>query len=159
MAERRERTAAEFRRQQTETQARLDGLEQQVVEARAAAQREQEAAEAEARRVVTDAEERAAAVIQEARATADRIRAESDRELAAASQRRDSINAQLTNVRQMLATLSGTNAGPTIDPVSAADEPSTEIEAQPVEADRDPSSLEAPPEDAPEDREEDSAGG
>jgi hypothetical protein len=39
---------------------------------------------------------------------ADRIRAESDRELAAATQRRDAINAQLTNVRQMLATLSGT---------------------------------------------------
>jgi hypothetical protein len=36
------------------------------------------------------------------------VRAESDRELAAAAQRRDSINAQLTNVRQMLATLSGT---------------------------------------------------
>jgi hypothetical protein len=41
---------------------------------------------------------------------ADRIREESDRELTAATQRRDSINAQLTNVRQMLATL--TSAAP-----------------------------------------------
>ncbi|MDX6241463.1 MAG: hypothetical protein QOG10_6287, partial [Kribbellaceae bacterium] len=32
--------------------------------------------------------------------------------LAAATQRRDSINAQLTNVRQMLATLSGSPAMP-----------------------------------------------
>ena len=87
------------------------------MDARAAAQREQETAEAEVRRVVAEAEERASAVVREARATADRIRAESDRELAAVSQRRDSINAQLTNVRQMLATLSGTNAGPSIDPV------------------------------------------
>ena len=46
----------------------------------------------------------------DAKARADRIRAESERELAAATQRRDSINAQLTNVRQMLSTLSG--AGP-----------------------------------------------
>ncbi|MEO8889588.1 MAG: hypothetical protein ABI301_02055, partial [Jatrophihabitantaceae bacterium] len=46
--------------------------------------------------------------VAEAISRADRIRAESDRELVAASQRRDSINAQLTNVRQMLATLSGT---------------------------------------------------
>ena len=39
--------------------------------------------------------------------TASRVRAASERELAAASQRRDSINAQLANVRQMLATLTG----------------------------------------------------
>ena len=40
------------------------------------------------------------------------MRADSERELAAASQRRDSINAQLSNVRQMLATLTGTAAMP-----------------------------------------------
>ena len=47
-------------------------------------------------------------IVPQAEARAARIRAESERELAAATQRRDSINAQLTNVRQMLATLSGT---------------------------------------------------
>ncbi|PBO23293.1 hypothetical protein CLM85_16800, partial [Streptomyces albidoflavus] len=36
-----------------------------------------------------------------------RIRSESERELAALTNRRDSINAQLTNVREMLATLTG----------------------------------------------------
>jgi len=46
---------------------------------------------------------------------ADRIRSESDRELAAATQRRDAINAQLTNVRQMLATLSGTSGNQVAD--------------------------------------------
>ena len=82
-----------------------------------AAQREQEAAEAEARRIVHEAEERAATLVREARAAADRVRTDSDRELAAATQRRDSINAQLTNVRQMLATLSGSAAGFAVDPL------------------------------------------
>src|SRR5262249_7044675 len=48
----------------------------------------------------------------DAKATAERVRADSERELTAASQRRDSINAQLANVRQMLATLTGTAAMP-----------------------------------------------
>jgi hypothetical protein len=48
-------------------------------------------------------------VISKAQAKAARVRAESERELSAATHRRDSINAQLANVRQMLATLSGTS--------------------------------------------------
>ena len=52
-----------------------------------------------------DAQKEAESLVAQARAHADRIREESDRELVAATQRRDSINAQLTNVRQMLATL------------------------------------------------------
>jgi len=56
---------------------------------------------------------------------ADRIRSESERELSAATQRRNAINAQLTNVRQMLATLSGTT------PAGAADDTSSpEVEQQ-----------------------------
>jgi hypothetical protein len=45
------------------------------------------------------------------------VRHDADRELAAATQRRDSINAQLTNVRQMLATLSGSATGYIVDPI------------------------------------------
>jgi hypothetical protein len=56
-------------------------------------------------------------MIAEAKATAERIRSESERELAAATQRRDSINAQLTNVRQMLATLTGASLP---DPLAGA---------------------------------------
>ena len=81
------------------------------MENRAAAQQEQEAAESQARRIIHEAEERSETLVREARAIAERVRADSDRELAAATQRRDSINAQLTNVRQMLATLSGSAAG------------------------------------------------
>ena len=61
--------------------------------------------------MLADAEERSTTMVADARATADRVRAESDRELTAAAQRRDSINAQLSNVRQMLATLTGTVPG------------------------------------------------
>ena len=53
--------------------------------------------------LIAEAEQKAEQIVAEAMARADRIRAESERELAAATQRRDSINAQLTNVRQMLA--------------------------------------------------------
>ena len=55
----------------------------------------------------TRPQRRADDIIAEAKAQAERIRGESERELSAATQRRDSINSQLTNVRQMLATLTG----------------------------------------------------
>ena len=76
-------------------------------DAELAMERTRSEAEAKVARLLSDAEERSTTMVAEARATADRVRAESDRELAAAAQRRDSINAQLSNVRQMLQTLSG----------------------------------------------------
>ena len=92
----------------------------------------------QARRTLVEAEERADSIIREARAAADRVRTDSDRELVAATQRRDSINAQLTNVRQMLATLSGSATGFIVDPIvddSAEDAPesSEELEEEPEE--------------------------
>ncbi|MET0525252.1 MAG: hypothetical protein ABWZ91_10635 [Nocardioides sp.] len=151
LAERRDRTTAEFQEQQAATQAQLDAMIQRVEETRLAAQREQESAEAEARRVVLEAEERAANLVRDARAAADRVRTESERELAAATQRRDSINAQLTNVRQMLATLTGSAAGFAVDPLPDADVPEPEAEA-PV-----PDAEEAEPEDAAPEAEADEA--
>ena len=53
------------------------------------------------------AQRQAEDIVADANAKADRIRSESERELAALTNRRDSINAQLTNVREMLATLTG----------------------------------------------------
>ena len=76
-------------------------------DAEAAMERTRSEAEARVARMLAEAEERSTSMVAEARATADRVRAESERELAAAGQRRDSINAQLSNVRQMLTTLSG----------------------------------------------------
>ena len=62
-------------------------------------------------RTMADAERRAEQVVAEAVARAEQIRSDSQRELAAATQRRDSINVQLANVRQMLATLTGAGTG------------------------------------------------
>jgi hypothetical protein len=156
LAERRDRTTAEFQQQQAATQSQLDDMIQRVEETRLAAQREQEGAEAEARRVVLEAEERAANLIREARTAADRVRTESERELAAATQRRDSINAQLTNVRQMLATLTGSAAGFAVDPLPdeapvpeaeeaapEADEPEIEAEEMATDAEEPAPSAEA----------------
>lgn len=81
-----------------------------------------------------EAEQQASSIVTEARTSAARVRAESERELAAASQRRDSINAQLANVRQMLATLTGGSAGASLveqalaEPAAPA-EPDDEPEA------------------------------
>jgi hypothetical protein len=68
--------------------------------------------------------------VAEAKAKADRIREDSERVLAAATQRRDSINAQLTNVRQMLATLSGGGIANPLEPA----EPERAEPEQPVPA-------------------------
>ena len=135
LAERRDRTTAEFQEQQAATQAQLDDMIQRVEDTRLAAQREQEGAEAEARRVVMEAEERAANLVRDARAAADRVRTDSERELAAATQRRDSINAQLSNVRQMLATLTGSAAGFAVDPLPDADVPEPDAEEAAPEVD------------------------
>ncbi len=72
----------------------------------------------------------------EAVARADRIRDESERELAAHIQRRNAINAQLTNVRQMLATLGGATI---VNPLADLDEPAdddvvTELPAEAEDA-------------------------
>jgi hypothetical protein len=74
--------------------------------------------------LTADAEQKAKQLVSDAAARADRIRDESERELASAVQRRNAINAQLTNVRQMLSTLSGTNPGGSagVDSAEQADE-------------------------------------
>jgi hypothetical protein len=66
------------------------------------------------------------------------VRNDSERELAAATQRRDSINAQLTNVRQMLATLSGSATGFIVDPIPDDDpdaDATASVEAVPESGD------------------------
>jgi leucyl-tRNA synthetase len=67
------------------------------------AEQESSARLQEARKLVEDAQQQATTILDEARATAARLRSESQQELAAATERRDVINAQLSDVRQMLA--------------------------------------------------------
>ncbi|MFN8194089.1 MAG: hypothetical protein U0R80_07380 [Nocardioidaceae bacterium] len=110
LAERRDRVEKEFAAQFEATRGQLAEAQAHLEETRNEAQRIRGDAETGARRQVEDAQQEAASIVEQARAHADRIAAESDRALAAATQRRDSINAQLGNVRQMLATL--TNVSP-----------------------------------------------
>jgi hypothetical protein len=113
---------------------RLDALEREIEKSRADASAAHDEAFRETRRMLEEGEQKAAAIVNDAKAVAARVRADSERELAAATQRRDSINAQLANVRQMLTTLTGGAPGALMsqvlgeqveasEPEAAADEP------------------------------------
>jgi cell division septum initiation protein DivIVA len=108
LAGRRKAAEDEFTQKMAESQAQLDETSEYAERTRTEAETMRSQATKDAGRLVEDARETAAQIISEAKATAERIRVDTDRELAAATQRRDSINSQLANVRQMLATLTGT---------------------------------------------------
>jgi DivIVA domain-containing protein len=113
--------------------AEIGAAEQQLaaVQARAeqihneSEQAQQEAASRTALQL-EQATAQAVTLVAEAKTKAERIRGDSERELAAATQRRDSINAQLTNVRQMLATLGGVAM---VAPLELADVPAVDDNA------------------------------
>ncbi|MGY2875823.1 DNA repair exonuclease SbcCD ATPase subunit [Marmoricola sp. URHA0025 HA25] len=148
LAERRKVAEEEFQRQMEQVERRLDEATQTLETARTEAQQTEAAAKVEAGNLVRAAEEQATSIVDDARTRATRMRAESDRELSAATQRRDAINAQLANVRQMLATLTGSVTAP--DPFAAderaatqtgdqdggepvADDAAPEVDAEPAE--------------------------
>lgn len=80
---------------------------QELDAARSEAERVTTAAREQSDQIVRDAQTDASSLLSEAKRRAEGIRQNSERELAAATARRDSITAQLANVRQMLATLGG----------------------------------------------------
>ena len=146
LAERRDNAEREFAGQFETAKGQLVEAQAHLDRTRGDAQRIRTEAETGARRLVEDAQKEAEGLIVRARTHADRIREESDRELVAATQRRDSINAQLTNVRQMLATLtSAVPAGllaeqPTpvaeqAEDLQAVDPDGTDEVEEPVDAD------------------------
>ena len=108
LAERRAKAEATFQERAELSERELEAARNRVAKLRAEGDQLQAEAARRAQQLQADAERKAEQIVADAMERADRIRAESDRELAAATQRRDAINAQLTNVRQMLATLSGT---------------------------------------------------
>ena len=81
------------------------------------AEADHQARAAEAASALEAAKLEASALVAGAKEQAERVRRDSDRELAAATARRDSITAQLSNVRNMLATLGG--GAPGADPLAA----------------------------------------
>lgn len=107
LAKRRESVEADFTDQMSSTKLHLEQAEGRVEQLNEEAEQVLGEAGREARRLIDDAKQRAESSIRESKTVAARVRSDSERELAAATQRRDSINAQLANVRQMLATLSG----------------------------------------------------
>lgn len=111
LAKRRDSSEQEFTQQFETSQEQLANVQARVEQMRSEADKLRSDAELQARRLIEDAEQRAEETVARGAAYADRIRTESERELTATTQRRDSINAQLTNVRQMLATLSGVAPG------------------------------------------------
>jgi cell division septum initiation protein DivIVA len=125
LAERRQRAEHDFRERTSLAERQLETAQEHGAQMRIEAERAHAESTQKSSRLLQEAEQKAAQIVAEARASADRIRTESERELAAATQRRDSINAQLTNVRQMLATLSGTTPAniPLDQPEAVAEQP------------------------------------
>ena len=107
LAARRDQAASEIAAQLSAHEGSLQAAEARALQLG----KQSEAAFDEARAIATthisQAEEQSALILQRARAQADRITRNSEREVAAASARRDSINVQLDNLRHMLATLGG----------------------------------------------------
>lgn len=110
LAARRRQSADELAGQEAAMQAQLETARAQFEYEREQGSRESESARAEAERVLHGATSRAEEMVAQARATADRVRVESEQELVAASKRRDKINEQLVNVRAMLGALGASPA-------------------------------------------------
>ncbi|WP_405622189.1 cellulose-binding protein [Streptomyces sp. NBC_01508] len=107
LAKHRQQAQSDLASRQAEGEERLHQLQQRAEQLRLEAEKRRRDAEHQARQSTQDAQHRRDDIISEANTMADRVRGESERELAALANRRDSINAQLTNVRAMLATLTG----------------------------------------------------
>jgi cell division septum initiation protein DivIVA len=112
LAERRGKVEQEFAARTALAEQQLAAVTDRAAQVQREADRSRSEAERLAQQQLADANRQAQEIVAAAKDKSERIRAESERELAAATQRRDSINAQLTNVRQMLATLSGSPAMP-----------------------------------------------
>lgn len=109
LADRRDKAAADFAAQMSAHEAAVARAEEQLAAIGVEAERTRSDADAQAQALLSGAREEATGLVEQAKAAAERIRRESDRELQAATSRRDAITAQLTNVRQMLATLGGSS--------------------------------------------------
>jgi hypothetical protein len=115
LAKRREQAERDLAVRQEAAERHLKETSEQADQLRLEAQKLRDEAERRSRQLLETAQREAEDIVAEARAKAERSRLEAERELAALTHRRDSINAQLSNVREMLATLTG-SAVPGPDP-------------------------------------------
>ncbi len=122
LAERRDEAAKDFASQMKAQDEAMQRAEEALYATQEEAERYKAEAESQADATIKDANNQANEILKQAKAAAERIRRESEREVQAASARRDAITLQLSNVRQMLATM---GVAPHV----------TEEELEPVEAD------------------------
>jgi cell division septum initiation protein DivIVA len=128
LGQRRDKAAAEFSAQMAQHEQALTQAQERAAALSAESERAHSDASTEAQRVLAEARSEAEQLVAAAREQAERIRRDSERELAAATARRDSITAQLSNVRQMLATLGGASM---VDGLGADDKPAQPAAAVP----------------------------
>jgi hypothetical protein len=121
LAARREASAAEFAADVSAAEQQLSTLRLRSEESRIESEQARQDAAFRSAQELDQAMTNARKLVAEARLKAEHIRGDSERELAAATLRRDSINVQLSNVRQMIASLGGAAI---IDPLELA-EPGT----------------------------------
>ncbi|ATZ27049.1 Serine/threonine-protein kinase PknB [Streptomyces lavendulae subsp. lavendulae] len=110
LAKRREQSEREMAVRRARAEERLAEIEHRAEQLRLEAEKLRTDCERRALQTVETAQRQAENIVADANAKADRIRSESERELAALTTRRDSIDAQLTNVRGRLAELTGAAA-------------------------------------------------
>lgn len=120
LAARREQATKELNDELHKLSEQVRLAETRLTETRSEADQTIREARTNADNMVREAKNRADSLLSEAKIRADGIRQNSERELAAATARRDSITAQLANVRQMLATLGGPTMAPA-NPLTAQD--------------------------------------
>jgi cell division septum initiation protein DivIVA len=125
VAARREASAVEFAAQVTAAEQQLAAVRLRSEQARRDSEKAQQDAASKIAQQLEQATARAQTLVAEAKAKAERIRDNSERELAAATQRRDSINAQLSNVRHDLAAL---GAATRFNPTQLAEPPADQGE-------------------------------
>jgi len=110
LAKRREQAERDLVSRTEVAERRLMETGEKADQLRLESQKMRDDAERRAKQLLEAARREAEDLVADARAKAERQRMESERELAALTHRRDSINAQLSNVREMLATLTGSAA-------------------------------------------------
>ena len=132
LAARRDSSALEFAAEVTAAEQQLATVRMQSEQTRLESEQSQQEAATRSEQQLEQAMNHAHTLVYEAKTKADRIRGDSERELAAATQRRDSINAQLSNVRQMLAALGGVAVGNPLqlaEPVATESKPAAVVAA------------------------------
>jgi cell division septum initiation protein DivIVA len=153
LAHRRDQSERDFTEKMKANEQQLNAVSHRAEQLRLEAEKLRADSDRKSKRTLDEAARQADEIVAQAKVQADRIRTESERELSASTQRRDSINAQLTNVRQMLATLTGAALpDPIADeptapatPAAAAKSDQAVKGGQPAEGDQQAAGAKVPP--------------